>query len=136
MELLKAKYCLLYWYHEERNWSVQTTSAIKWPLRDPESYQKGMLVMARFQGKLYRAAIIRVKGMMISGITLYFLLNLQFILRLPILWLKNIASLVHDQFPGAFLLHRLAIFSYLRYARAGHFGTCKKNVISAPGLYE
>jgi len=59
---VKARYCLLFWYHNERNWSIQNSSTIMKPKRDPQEYREGMLVVAKFQGKPYRAAIIRIEG--------------------------------------------------------------------------
>lgn len=55
-------FCLLFWYDQERNWSVQNCSTIVKPRRDSHDYKEGELVLAKFQGKTFKTAIVRVKG--------------------------------------------------------------------------
>lgn len=55
-------YVLLFWYFGERKWTVQSTSSIAKPRKDAEEYQPGEIVMARYQGKPYKAVVVRVEG--------------------------------------------------------------------------
>ena len=62
LETVHQFFVLLFWYIDERNWSVQSTSSIVKPRKEPEKYKSGDMVVAKFQGKPYRAVIISVKG--------------------------------------------------------------------------
>ena len=49
-------YVLLFWYFGERKCSIAK------PRKDAEEYQPGEIVMVRYQGKPYKAVVVRVEG--------------------------------------------------------------------------
>ncbi|KAJ8309873.1 hypothetical protein KUTeg_011738 [Tegillarca granosa] len=55
------RYCLLFWYDNEHNWSIVSSNSIIKPRREPDEYKEGDLVLAKFKGKPYNAAIVRVQ---------------------------------------------------------------------------
>ncbi|KAJ8310178.1 hypothetical protein KUTeg_012043 [Tegillarca granosa] len=56
------RYCLLFWYDNERNWSIVSSNSIIKPRREPDEYKEGDIVLEKFKGKPYNAAIVRVQG--------------------------------------------------------------------------
>ena len=54
-------FALLYW-HEEGKWSVLTVKAIEEPRLPFDSYEIGMEVKARYQGKAYPCVTLGISG--------------------------------------------------------------------------
>ncbi|XP_070203417.1 protein piccolo-like [Littorina saxatilis] len=59
---MDAVYALLFWYDGERNWTIQNVTTIVKPRKEPHEYRAGELVLAKFQGKTYKSAIVSVKA--------------------------------------------------------------------------
>lgn len=62
VESILHNFVLLFWYIGERNWTVQSTSTIVKPRKEADEYQPGDIVIAKFQGKPYKAVIVRIEG--------------------------------------------------------------------------